>query len=331
MRRLLIALPVLGVLLAAVVVLALGGESDQQASPSSPLELTPQGGDGINALVASYDLAADRPQRFLVGLVTNDQRLVSFGQARLSFSYLGDGQEEAGPPAPGPEAIASWQPIPGQDLGSVPEEAQVVNASEGTGVYAARDVRFDRPGFWQVDVTVDAAGETKQAEAAFEVLPEAAIVAPGDPAPRTENHLPGAEGVPVKAIDSRAEPDGSVPDPELHQLTVAQALASGKPTMVVVATPVFCVSRFCGPITDAVQELARQHGSAMNFVHIEVWENFEGKALTRGAAEWVFPPGAEDAVEPWVWVVGADGVVTERFDNVASDAELTAAVENAIG
>jgi hypothetical protein len=34
---------------------------------------------------------------------------------------------------------------------------------------------------------------------------------------------------------------------------VADAIAAGRPVMVVGSTPVFCVSRFCGPITDAVQ------------------------------------------------------------------------------
>lgn len=328
MRRVLIALPVAGLILAAVVI-SLAGDDAQRRPSSISLELTPQEPDALNALVASYDLAADRPQRFLVGLVSNDQRLVSFGEAQLSFSYLGQGQDSR-PPEPGPQAVASWQPIPGQDLGAVPNEARMVSGSEGTGVYAARGVSFGRPGFWQVDVTVDVEGQSKRAEAAFQVLAEPAIVAAGEAAPRTENHLPGAEGTPVKAVDSRAELDGTVPDPELHQLTVAQAVGTGKPTMVVVSTPVYCVSRFCGPITDAVQGLARRQGSAMNFVHIEVWKDFEGRALNKGAAEWVYPPGAEEAAEPWVWVVGADGVITERFDNVASETELTAAVEAAI-
>ena len=34
---------------------------------------------------------------------------------------------------------------------------------------AARNVTFDELGFWQVDVTTDVDGDTKKAEAAFEV------------------------------------------------------------------------------------------------------------------------------------------------------------------
>src|SRR3546814_17885210 len=93
----------------------------------------------------------------------------------------------------------------------------------------------------------------------------------------------------------RSEEDGSVPDPELHQLTVADAVATGRPTMVVVSTPVFCVSRFCGPITDSVQELAATHGDRANFVQIEAWRDFEENKMNRGAADWIYP---EEAANP---------------------------------
>ena len=316
------------ILCACVALAVLGSgcsadDGDQSAS-------TGDESGGLNALVASYDLAVGEPQRFLVGLVTNDQQLVSFGQADLAFSFLGDG-EEAGDPVAGPTATGAWQPIPGQELEATPTEATVGDAVDGVGVYAARDVEFDQPGFWQVDVTVDIDGDPRRAEAAFQVFEEREVVGVGDPAPKTVNHLPGAAGVPVKAVDSRAEQDGTVPDPELHSMTVADAIASGKPTMIVVATPVYCVSRFCGPITDAVQDLAQRFGDRMNFVHIEVWRDFEARELNKAAAEWIYPPGIEEAKEPWVWVIGADGIIVARFDNVASEAELAAAVDDVAG
>ena len=313
----------------ALLVAACAADDDGNGRPME-IQLEKQSGDDLNALVASYDISARTPQRFVVGLVTNDQQLVSFGVADLSFSYLGTGDASGGP-VPGPKATGTWQPIPGQDLGTVPDAPIVGDAVDGIGVYAARRVEFDKPGFWQVDVEVDVDGDARRAQAAFEVYSEHAVVALGDPAPRTVNHLPGAAGVPVKAVDSRAEEDGTVPDPELHELTVADAIESGKPTLLVVATPVYCVSRFCGPITDAVQALAKQFGDRMNFVHIEVWRDFEEQALNKAAAEWIYPPGIEEAKEPWVWVVDGDGMIVTRFDNVASEAELAAAVDDVLG
>ena len=312
------------------VLFAAACSSGDDGENASEIALEERTNDGLNALVASSDLAAGSPQRFLVGLVTNDQQLVSFGDAEFAFSYLGDG-EAGGDPVPGPTATAAWQPVPGQKLGATPNAPTVGDAVDGTGVYVAREVTFDEPGFWQVDVTVEVDGDTKEAEAAFEVFDEREIVGPGDPAPKTVNHLPGAAGVPVKAVDSRAEEDGTVPDPELHAMTVADAIASGNPTMLVIATPVYCMSRFCGPITDAVQDLARKFGDRMNFVHIEVWRDFEGRAINKAAAEWIYPDGIEEAKEPWVWVIDGDGVIVERFDNVASEDELAAAVDDVLG
>ena len=315
--------------LIAVLLVASCSSGDDAKESSGEIELEERTNEGLNALVASYDLAAGSPQRFLVGLVTNEQQLVSFGDAELAFSFLGKGDSDADP-VPGPTATAAWQPIPGQKLASTPTAATVGDAADGVGVYAARDVTFDEPGFWQVDVTVEVDGDSKKAEASFEVIDKREIVGPGDPAPKTVNHLPGAAGVPVKAVDSRAEEDGTVPDPELHAMTVADAIASGKPTMLVIATPVYCVSRFCGPITDAVQQLAQEFGDRMNFVHIEVWRDFEGRAINKAAAEWIYPDGIEEAKEPWVWVIGGDGTIVERFDNVASEDELAAAIDDVL-
>lgn len=319
------------VLLGALVLGACGGGGD--GSSSAPTTTTAKAGELI-AQVASYDLAAGRDQRVIIGLQTSgdDARLVSFGTARFAFAYLGTKQAPSTTPVPGPTVDARWIAVPGQQLPTtLPAEPRLAEPSDGIGVYAAEPVRFDRAGYWRAVVTVSLDGRERSAEATMAVNAKPVVVAPGDPAPRTENLLPGAPDAPAKAVDSRAEDGGSVPDPELHTLTVAQALATGRPTMVVISTPVFCVSRFCGPITDSVAALARVNAGRMNFVHIEVWRDFEKRQLNKAAAEWIYPPGAEDANEPWVFVIGRDGVVSRRFDNVASDTELADAVRAATG
>ena len=102
-------------------------------------------------------------------------------------------------------------------------------------------------------------------------------------------------------------------------------------TVVVVSTPVFCVSRFCGPITDSIQTLVPDYEGRANFVHIEVWRDFEGNALNRGAAEWIYPDEEADPVEPWVFLVGGDGTVLQRWDNVANLADVEDALAAAVG
>ena len=99
--------------------------------------------------------------------------------------------------------------------------------------------------------------------------------------------------------------------------------------MLVVSTPTYCLSRFCGPITDTVSKLAKSYGDRMAFIHAEVWNDDEKRALNREAAEWIFREGA-DPKEPWVVVIDRSGNVVARFDNVSTDAELEAAVQQVL-
>lgn len=66
----------------------------------------------------------------------------------------------------------------------------------------------------------------------------------------------------------------------------------------------------------------------MAFVHLEVWKNFDKSEVNKAAAEWIYPPGTKDPREPWVFVIGRDGRIAHRFDNVATDAELQQAVDD---
>lgn len=151
--------------------------------------------------------------------------------------------------------------------------------------------------------------------------------AAGDPAPPAENPLVGSDSRP-EAIDSRADAEGVVPDPELHATTVASALEEQKPIVVAVSTPVYCVSRFCGPITETLGTVAGLYRGNVEFIHIEVWNNFEERALAKSAADWIYRDGVEDPSEPWVFLVGADGRVAQRWDNVVSEAQLLEAIDN---
>jgi len=308
-------------LTAAIVFVAVacgGGGSDGDS----------RGSGGVVAQFASYDRAADREQRVLVGLVAEQEGQVAYGTVRFRFAYLGTRESPQRRARTGPAVTATYRALPGSGA-SGEDGPSVVSATESRGVYGADGVRFNQPGLWSVIVTGRVDGEPFEATAAFEVNPEPYVVAEGEPAPPTANPLPGAPDLSPPAIDSRARDDGSVPDPELHATTVADALAAGKRVMVVVSTPVYCVSRFCGPITDAVQQLATEYGDRIAFVHLEVWNDFENQIVNDAAAEWITPRGGSDRDlrEPWVFTVGADGIIRQRFDNVASDRELRAAAD----
>ncbi len=276
------------------------------------------GADDLAVQVASYDLASGRPTRFILGLITVDQRLVGYGTVDLRFSFVGT-REGANQQPFGPVVKASYLPIHGSEVPSPPPSGpEIVRGSESRGVYSAQTT-FDRAGFWEVETTAKVDGKAVKGKAAFIVNEKHAIPAPGDQAPATETLTLTTPDVPRPAIDSRAG-SGEIPDPDLHRTTIAASLAAKRPIVAVFATPVYCTSRFCGPITDMVDELAHQYADRADFVHVEIWRDFQNRTVNRSAAEWVLRD--EQLNEPWVFVIGADGRITARFDNVATREEI---------
>ena len=307
----------LAVALASSLLLgACGGSSGTKTSPTTEAGAGP---DDLAVTAANYDLAAGSPSRFMAGLETSDRRLVTFGTISMRFGFAGSGKGEE-PGRPGPAVEASYLPVAGSDVPDpAPSSPQVVTASEARGLYAVTTT-FDKPGFWQVEATATIDGKVRRGVGAFQVLERHHVPAVGDPAPATENLTLSAPPELQVAVDSRASGGAPVPDPELHRSTIAAALAAKRPIVAVFATPVYCVSRFCGPVTDMVAALARDYGDRATFVHVEIWRDFQGKAINKAAADWLMRDG--DLTEPWVFVVGADGRIAARFDNVVTRGEL---------
>lgn len=277
-----------------------------------------QGPAELIASVASYDLATDVDGRFIVGLQTAGNRLVAGGQVLMRFAFLGETQAE-GAPQPMGEATATFLPLP--DSAAPASGPMEVEPAESRGVYAVPEMSFDRAGIWQVEVEVDfGQGDVRTATAAFTVLPEHQVPAPGDRAPRTENLTIDSQDAPPEAIDSRAQGGAEVPDPSLHRTTIADGIEADRPVLAVFATPVYCVSKFCGPVTDMVQDLAERYGDRAEFVHVEIWRDFQNLVVNRAAAEWLLHDG--ELLEPWVFAIGADGRVEHRWDNVATPEEI---------
>ncbi len=132
-----------------------------------------------------------------------------------------------------------------------------------------------------------------------------------------------ASRTPTLATATLAELSTSrVPDPELYRSSVADALADRSPFVVVFATPKYCTSRTCGPVVDVVNTVRRDHaGSGIRFIHVEIYQdNDPAKGENRWVREWKLP------TEPWVFLVGEDGKVRDRFEGTVSVRELDASV-----
>jgi hypothetical protein len=305
-----------------LVALAFGIGAAACTSNGSP-QPTGATGTPVNALMASSDLYVGAPQRISFGLVLNDQRLVSFGSVDVSFVYRGSGDDE---PQPGPAGIAVYLPTPGTPDGA--GGPTVTLPSEARGVYQAEDVTFDRAGVWEAHVTADVDGlGAIRAATGFVVLDDPQYPAPGEEALATRNLTIGSDDPPPGAIDSRAANGGRIPDPDLHQTTIADALRRGVPALVVFSTPVYCPSQFCGPVTEVVEDLAHRYEDRAEFIHVEIWRDHSGenRVINKAAADWLFREG--NLTEPWLYLIGDDGVIVDRWATLWREEEVVAALE----
>jgi peroxiredoxin len=85
------------------------------------------------------------------------------------------------------------------------------------------------------------------------------------------------------------------------------------------------VSQFCGPVTEMVADLAAHYADRARFIHIEVWKNYEAKQLNEAARQWIAQ--GSDINEPWIFLIGADGKIAARWDNVATKEEVEPALK----
>lgn len=265
---------------------------------------------GLAVQVASYDVAKGREGRFIVGLLTNDQEPIGGGTVDMKFTLIGGG-------SPPMTKSGRFLPIPKETDDHHPAGQQL---PEGFGVFAAQ-VNFEEAGNWEVTVTPRQGEHGGQSgKAAFAVLEKNKVPGPGDPAIPTENHVIGSPDVSLVAIDSRASEGKPVPDPGLHATTIKQALDAKRPALVVFSTPTYCVSRFCGPVTDLVEGLAKKYPDKAVYIHIEIWRDRQSNSINKAAADWLLRD--DDLQEPWVFLIGADGRILQRWDNVATAEEI---------
>lgn len=306
----------IGSLVLAVSVLAGCAGIGQGSAPTASAR-----GPGIVAEVASYRPVANQAGRLLVALFTGDNLWLSFGSVAEQFTYLGDDRATPPPGIRTDPATARFLAIPGSPEGGGSEPTLTLPA-DGRGVYAVESATFPKAGYWQVSVSGQLAdGTTFEATAAFTVYDEPSVVTVGAPAARSDNPVLGAPGVPPAAIDSRATTDGAVPDPELHSTSIGQAIEMGHPAVVVFSTPVYCVSRFCGPVTDMIAELAGQYADRADFIHVEIYRDFQAGLVNQAALDWL-KTGNEDLREPWTFLIGADGRIAGSWDTVVTRGEL---------
>ena len=236
--------------------------------------------------------AVGEPQRLMVGLVdteTNDF-LASPELPATAFLTSPDEQKTEA------EAEFMW---------TIPDVV---------GLYVVR-AAFDQEGTWWVRLRPEGLGQTPPA--AFTVSTDDRVPGVGDLAPAVETRTLADHS--LEEISSDDDPD-----PILYEMSLDEALKSGQPTVVVFATPAFCVSQTCGPMLDQVKAVAPEHPN-VNFVHVEIYENLDATSadqliIVPAVSAWGLPS------EPWVFVVDGEGVVAARFEGAMTMDEVEGAL-----
>jgi hypothetical protein len=175
-------------------------------------------------------------------------------------------------------------------------------------------------GYWGLGTVVTRA-DGSQAQAQFTIQTVDTPSAPkiGDRPPASKNRTLTTEPDIAKLTSDTS------PEPGLYGMTVADALQSGKPTVVTFATPAFCTSRLCAPVVNSVKTVYQGLKDKVNFIHIEVYKTFNPLVYADEMAEWHLQS------EPWTFVIGANGKVTEAFGGPVSPRELEQALEPLVG
>ena len=248
-----------------------------------------------------------------VGVFSSTQdtgvQVVSFGEICVEFAFRGaDGAAAArrGPPPP-------FSYLPAPTTAADGQGPALTNPSDVAGVYSRARTSVDQAGVWTatIDADIDTVGPMTL-EANFTVHARARIPAPGQEALATENLTMDSKGVKPVSIDSRAQDGEPVPDPELHERTIADAIEQGRPGARPVRHPRVLHQQFCGPTVEAQERSRAEYPDKAVFIHVEIWrEDCEKGVVNEAAAEWLFRDG--NLTEPWLYLIDAKGVIVERW------------------
>ena len=111
-----------------------------------------------------------------------------------------------------------------------------------------------------------------------------------------------------------------------HEITLADALASGEPTAFLISTPLFCQTAVCGPVLDLLVDEAGRRPT-LNVVHAEVYADAVAKGNVIGASLTEAVNAYALSFEPSLFVIDAAGMVVDRLDFVYDAPELRLALD----
>jgi hypothetical protein len=273
----------------------------------------------VTSLAACADQSADpnpAAENNYIPVIAASELVV--GQNRLPLGILDNGT-----PVNDPELQLDLRLfyLDGGEPDQVQSEVTAVYRGQGLplGLYVAY-ADFDQPGGWAAEISIpQPSGDPQVQRMRLDVLPQPFAPGVGTPAIPSQN-LTAADVPDLKQLTS-----DSNPDPDLYQLTIADALQSGKPFLVSFATPGYCQTAVCAPNMAVIKQLKAEYQSQVNFLHIEVYpypygESFQAQRRVPAMDEWRL------RTEPWTFLVNAGGIIEARYEGGITLAELEPAL-----
>jgi len=336
------------VTIAAVSLAAACGGDDDESTPegtgspaASPTPNEQASGD-YSGVVITTDVTTG-PNRFAVG-VLDENGVVLSAEVSLAFIKLTSQNE-------GQVRFESETDYVELERFYIDDDTGEKVTTGATGAYVTQ-ADFDETGDWGVQITGSKGGDQiGPINLAFQVVAPEETLNVGDPAPKSRQTL-ASDVADITEIDSMSPPD------PMHDLAIADAVTSGKPTVILFGTPAFCETQVCGPVLEAVMlPLYDQYKDQANFIHVEPYflETLRSGAglcavpafnidLARsGVGEGAGPcptlteeelQAAGDSwnlnTEPIIFVVDSEGNIAGKFEAVVGPGEVEEALVNAL-
>lgn len=220
--------------------------------------------------------------------------------------------------AEGPDVlVVTIGDLAGNPIG---EPIEVPRHADGIflGYYPLRTT-FERPGLYRLMAELDGVELTQTVQANEPHTLN--LLQPGDELPSvttaTDDDAQGVEPLCTRY----PEPCG------FHELSLDEAVASDRPTVLMVSTPAYCHIGICGPTLDLLMELVAEKDLDADVIHVEVYEDAEAKGGPEGATSVPLLADLGISWEPSLWIASADGVILERIDFAFDRTEIAAALD----
>lgn len=135
-------------LLASIVLSACSGTTtpSDQGTPSdaNTPSATSSPNGAVEVALVNYELVASTPNRFMVGLILPDNRMVAYGSVQMRFQALDAGGQPTG--SASEDITGTYLAVPGTDPGDPEADPQAIAPATARGVYELEGVRFGGAG-----------------------------------------------------------------------------------------------------------------------------------------------------------------------------------------